>query len=129
MDRIWLDHLICCVLGQVSSSQNKLLRGTNDVFEQPCIIYIFAVCIGKQQLAPVLTCSTCMTALGPKVPKSCGGRYINYYHDYRSCSYMIIDDHGCIVCKFYKGKGKVAYENYIFHENSLCQNQFDLVLW
>ena len=37
-------------------------RGTDDVFEQPCIMFMLAVCIGKQQLAQVLTCSICMTA-------------------------------------------------------------------
>ena len=37
-------------------------------------------------------------------------------------------DHGCTACRLCKGKGKVAYENYFFHENLLCQNQFDLNL-
>ena len=37
-------------------------------------------------------------------------------------------DHGCTACRLCKGKGKVAYENYFFHENSSCQNQFDLNL-
>ena len=37
-------------------------------------------------------------------------------------------DHGCTACRLCKGKGKVAYENEIFHESSSCQNQFDLVL-
>ena len=61
--RIWVGRSLCWVLGQASSSQSKLSRGTDDAFEQPCIMFMLAVCIGKQQLAQVLTCSTCMTAV------------------------------------------------------------------
>ena len=39
---------------------------------------------------------------------------------------MMTGDHGCTACRL--GKGKVAYENDIFHESSSCQNQLDLVL-
>ena len=61
--RIGVDRLLRWVLGQASSSQSKLSRGTDDVFEQPCIMCMLAVCIGKQKLVQVLTCSTCMTAV------------------------------------------------------------------
>ena len=44
--RILVDHSLCWVLGQASSSQSKLSCGTDDVFEQPCIMFMLAVCIG-----------------------------------------------------------------------------------
>ena len=44
--RILVDHSLCWFLGQASSNQSKLSCGTDDVFEQPCIMFMLAVCIG-----------------------------------------------------------------------------------
>jgi hypothetical protein len=45
--RIWVDGLLCWVLGQARSSQCKLSGGTNNIFEQNCIIYILEIYIDK----------------------------------------------------------------------------------
>ena len=41
--RIWMDRSLCWVLSQASSSQSKLSRGTNNVFEQPCIMFMLVL--------------------------------------------------------------------------------------
>mgnify|MGYP000382756459 CR=1 FL=1 len=75
--RIGVDRLLRWVLGQASSSQSKLSRGTDDVFEQPCIMCLLAVCIGKQQL---------VQAVAPGDIRECRGKPASNVTDPRQTS-------------------------------------------